>query len=421
MNFLGYGRVDLDILIEELSGGLWVAALVQGRLQGLEIDPPLEEVRWGSIYWAKVARIDKALDAAFVNLDGDNIGILHNADIRIRNDDGSYTKGGDVAIGKILEPGQMIAVQAKEAFLADMDEGEPFAKAGHKSPRVSMNIMLHGRYTIHTPMEQQNRISKRIRAGDLRKNLENMLDSIEGRKGIILRAAAANTQTDILVRETKILSTIWSQLQEFFEGDQSQLIMEGPDAIQRMLADKAGNQIERIELTTMDHYEQAEDWCDIYAPDLMPRIKPVEMEDAFEDLVLFEHYDILGQIESLFQPYAILQGGGSIIMENTAAMIVIDVNRGGDDAPVLEVNKQAAEEIARQIRLRNLGGIIVIDFLKMKTKKDREALQTFLQQHIDKDQCTVQIHGWTSLGLMEITRNRRTLPLLERFESAIEQ
>lgn len=380
----------------------------------------MEEVRWGSIYWAKVARIDKSLDAAFVNLDGDNIGILHNADVMIKQKDGSYKKGGDVEIGKVLEPGQMIAIQAKEAFLASEDEG-PHAKAGGKSPRVSMNIMLYGRYTIHTPMIRENRISKRIRTGAMRKNLEAMLDSLEGKKGSILRAAAANTQTDILVRETKILAAIWHQLQDFFKGKDSQLIMEGPDAIQRMLSDNAADNIERIELTTMDHYQQAEEWCDIYAPDLMPRIQPVEVEDASEDLVLFEHYDIIGQIESLFHPYAILPGGGNIIMEETTAMMVVDVNKAADDAKPLEVNRQAAEEIARQIRLRNLGGIIVIDFMKMKTKKDRDTLQKDLQDHFDKDPCTVQIHGWTSLGLMEITRHRRTTPLLERFENAVEQ
>ena len=92
---------------------MWVAALENGRLEGLEVDPAMEEVRWGSIYWAKVARIDKAMDAVFVNMDGENIGLLHNAAVRIKGKNGKYIKGGKEAIGKYLEPGQMIAVQAK--------------------------------------------------------------------------------------------------------------------------------------------------------------------------------------------------------------------------------------------------------------------------------------------------------------------
>ena len=379
----------------------------------------MEEVRWGSIYWAKVARIDKSLDAAFVNLDGDNIGILHNADVRIKQDDGSYKKGGDIEIGKLLEPGQMIAVQAKEAFLVNPDD-EPFAKAGKKSPRVSMNIVLNGRYTIHMPMDRENRISKRIRTGSMRDNLEAMLASLDDVHGCVLRASAANTQTDVLVRETKILNAVWAQIQDFFKGNKSQLIMEGPNAIQRMLADKAGDNIGRIELTTMDHYEEAEEWCDLYAPDLMPKIIPVEVEDASEDLVLFEHYDIIGQIEALLHPYSMLDGGGNIIIEQTNAMTVIDVNSGTDNRKTASVNLEAAQEVARQIRLRNLGGIIIIDFMKMKTKKERDELKKAIQSYFDQDSCTVQIHGWTSLGLLEVTRQRRTAALLERFENALE-
>lgn len=411
----------LDILIEELDGSVWVAALSNGRLDGLEVDPVAEEVRWGSIYWAKVARIDKALDAAFVNLDGDNIGLLHNADVRIKQKDGSYKKGGDVEIGKLIQPGQMIAVQAKSGYLPLGDPREKKNTTEYqedKNPRVSMNISLPGRYLIHTPLETENRLSRRIRHKDMRARMQGMLDDLKECKGCILRAAATNTQTDVLVREAKILQEIWNQLSAFFEGDNPSLIMLGPDAVQRTLGDHAFDYIERIEITTMDHYQDTEEWCEIYAPDLVTRINPIELPDQNAELGLFSYRDIVGQIEDVFQPYVVMDSGAVLILQETAALMAVDVNRGADKRSNFEINMDAAEEIARQMRLRNLGGVFMVDFLKMKTAEQKKLTAALEEFCMRDDPCTVQISGMTKLGFMEISRHRRTPPLQDRFDNA---
>lgn len=410
----------MDILIEELDGGLWVAALEKKKLQGLEFDPPAEEVRWGSIYWARVARIDKAQDAAFVNLDGDNIGILYNANVLIPQKDGTFRRGGEKEIGKILQPGQMIAVQAKGGYLPKGPD-EPYAKADGKAPRVSMNIVLPGRYLIYAPMESENRVSQRIRDKTMRKQMQSMLDSLGDCKGCILRAAGADTQTDILMRESKILHAAWEQIQQFFAGDSPQLIMSGPDAIQRMLSDHAGKRISRIEVTTMDHYQAAEEWCDVYAPDLVTKVKPIEIPQGQNDFGLFEHTGIIGQIEELLVPYAILGGGATLIIQETAALTSIDVNTAADSRGHLAINLDAGKEIARQLRLRNMGGAILIDFLRLKSKEEKDKLYKALEDAFNEDPCTVQIHGWTNTGFMEVTRQRRTPALAERFESLTPQ
>lgn len=403
-----------------MDESLWAAAVENGRMSGLEVDPPDEEVRWGSVYWARVFRIDAALDAAFVDLDGDNKGILNCGDVYIKNTDGTVTRGGNVAIGKLLRPGQMIAVQAKSGYLPSNDDDEsPFSE--DKIPTVSMNIALNGRFLIYTPNAPENRVSQRIRNKKLRADLMAMLESLDEVRGMILRAAAAYTQTDVLIRESRILKSIWEQLQPHFEGDESALIMEGQDALQRILADFAGKHIGRIEVVTMDHYQQVEEWCEIFAPDLVTKITPVEVADPESGLALLEHRDLMGQIEDLFQPYTLLPGGGSIIIEQTAALTAIDVNTGGDKRGRLSVNLEAAEEIARQIRLRNLGGMIVIDFLKMRSKDDEAKLLKTFEDNIMDDPCTVQIHGLSGLGLMEITRARRTPALADRFESIFEE
>lgn len=407
--------MPLDILIEELEESLWVATLNNGRLDGLEVDPAHEEVRWGSIYWAKVKSIDKAMDAVYLDLDGDNTGILLNQDVRVQNADGSFKKGGDEAIGKRFHAGDMIAVQAKTAYVPKR------SRAGYenKIPQMSMDIALPGRYLIFSATMQTNQISRRIRDKKLRQQIKVMMDEMADIQGCILRASAADTQTDILLREGKILKSAWEQLSQHFSGEEPNLIMLGPDAIQRTLSDQANRQINHIEIVTMDHFNSVEDWCTIFAPDLVPKITPVELENAAVDFALFEYRDIVGQIEDLFQSYVLLPSGANLIIQHTAALTTIDINRSGAKDSNLVINIEAAQEIARQIRLRNTGGIIMADFLKMPNKKNEGELIAALEHAVFQDPCTVQLHGMTNLGLMEMTRNRRTLPLSDRTDSPI--
>lgn len=405
----------MDILIDEQDGSLWVTALKNGRLDGLEVEPALEEVRWGSIYWGKVKSINSALDAAFIDLDGYNTGILYNNDTRIKDKNGRIIKGGAQAIGKTFQPGDMIAVQAKSAYIPkDYDD---YASIETKTPQLSMDITLPGRYLIYCPLMEINRVSTRIRDKKMRKQLLKMLDELEDINGCILRVAAANTQTDVLMREGKILHSAWEEMQTYLTGDEPGLIALGPDAIQRTLSDQAAQRIDRIEVVTMEQFEEVEEWCSIFAPDLVTKITPIELKNVYDDLALFYERDIMGQIEDLFQSYVLLETGGNIILQKTAALTAIDINKGADKDSHLNTNIEAAKEIARQIRLRNCGGIILIDFLKSQSKKDEGKLIAALEDAFNDDPCTVQIHGMTKLGLMEITRKRRTPGLKDRLQS----
>ncbi len=405
----------MDILVEELDGGLWVAAIQDGRLEGLEVDPPHEEVRWGSIYWAKVIRIDKAMDAAFVQLTDTREGFLQNKDVRIVEKNGTVQKGGSQSITKYLSPGQMIAVQAKSGFLKK-EEDFDFARED-KTPKVSMDITIPGRFLIYAPMMESNQVSSRIRSKKLRDNLMKMIEAFDPAKGLILRASAEDTQMDILLREARILENTWLRLTPHFEGTNPKLVMEGPDAFVRSIGDQAGQSIDRIEVVTMDRYKQVEGWAEVFGPDLVPKIHAMKVEAPEDDLALFEHHGLLGDIEDLFQTYGLLRSGGSIIIEQTSALLAIDVNRGGDTRSVMDINLEAAREIARQIRLRNIGGIVMIDFLKFTKKADSEKFLKSVEEAFDGDPCTIQFHGMTALGLLELTRKRRTPPLSERLDS----
>lgn len=408
----------MHILIDELNESLWVAATENNKIKDLEIDPFEEEVRSGSVYWARVIRIDKAMDAAFVQLDEDNTGLLNNSDFLSLTDEGELKKDGNTSIAKKVKEGDMLAVQAKSGYLPRIDSTDLTIE--DKSVRVSMNITLPGRYLIYAPSMQENRISKRIRDKKQRKQITKMLNDVEMIKGCILRSAAANTQTDVLIRESEILKHIWEELQQYFHGDMPFQVMDGPDAIRRMLSDQAAYQVDRIDVSTMEHYKEVEEWCEIYAPDLVTKIHPAELPQPDADLALFDFHDLLDQIDMLFEPYVILNGGGNVIIQETAALTAIDINRGGDSRGNLAVNLDALNEIGRQIRLRNLGGIIVIDFLKLNKKIERETLLAAFDGIIAEDPCTVQLHGLTNLGLVELTRQRRTPPLQERLDLALD-
>lgn len=244
-----------------------------------------------------------------------------------------------------------------------------------------------------------------------------MLDEMTGCKGCILRASALNTQSDILKSESDQLNNIWDRIEEEARGSEKpRRLWTGPNAVQRLLCDMANENIERINVVTMDHLQDVQDWCERHAPDLVTKIQPVEIPMAQSDLGLYEYLDVIGQIEALFHPYCILGGGGNIIIQEAVALTSIDVNRGSDKSSNLSMNIEAAREIARQIRLRNIGGIIICDFLKMKSDKDRKALKKELLKLFENDPCTVQFHGYTPLGLVEMTRQRRAPALQNRIE-----
>lgn len=399
----------MDILIEDLEGSLWsVAVDKKNTIQNLEIDPYIEIIRWGSTYMAKITRIDASANAAYVDLGFGFDGRLNLKDVRING----KPPAKDKKIGQVLTSGQMVMVQIKTPHnptgYADIDEVEPV-----KASRVSMDIALQGRYLIYTPFASENRVSKRIEDKTLRKELKEMLKSVDDINGCILRASAAHCQTEILVNEGRILKAIWDSLLDFDGEDEPALLMLGPNAVQRTLADLSAKQIDSISAATMEIFQDTEEWCDLFAPDLMTKIEPRGVDNTRSGMGLFEIHDLIGQFEGLLKPYVILPSGGAIIIEQTAAMTVIDVNSGSDKNP-LNTNLEAANEIARQLKIRNIGGIIMADFINMKTKSQNKKVLDGLDKAFVKDPCTAQCHGVTQLGVYEISRQRRTPTLEEK-------
>ncbi len=399
----------LDIIIDERHGAVWAAAVDQKRrLFAIECDTPGEEIRWGSIFLGKIETIDKKLDACWVNLGNGLMGLMPRKEFPDPNKD---PQGGD-----------LLMVQAKTGVTQSQTPPDELdlmrkVKVEPKVTRLSSDITLPGRYLIFSVKEKDNRLSRRIKDHKVRRQMLHMIDDIKpDLHGCILRSSAQSIQTDILKREGLMLQAQWQVLEEKKSGESApQLLMLGPNAIDRILSDMACCTVENIEVAIMDHLEKAENWCQKFAPDLMTKIDPVQIKNAAEDFALYNHYDLEEQIEDLLQPYVLLPDGGNLILQETAALLAVDVNRGGDHTNSnLELNRSAAKEIGRQLRLRNLGGIVVVDFLKTKGKADEGMIIAAIEESVGADACTVQIHGLTALGLMELTRQRRLPTLRDR-------
>jgi len=398
----------LDIVVEDLQGSLWVAAIDKNRIASLEIDPYYEIVRWGSVYWAKVMRIDKTMNAAFVDLGHGLTGMLPASEIP------GLKK--DTPIGKKLRTGSYIMVQVKTARQPeDNENGVDDRPDNLKASKVSMDIALQGRFLIYTPLSPGNRISRRIRDPQTRKQLIAMSKAIKVVNGCILRASAANTQTEQLIREAKIQRAVWDSLQTFTGDDEPSLLMLGPDALQRVLADFATSRIGTIQIADDERGEEANNWCDLYAPELMQKLESRQITGTRNGMGLMEAHDLLGQIEGLVKPYALMNNNGTILIQETALGTMIDVNVMAGQS-LATANHDAAIEIARQIRLRNLGGVILIDFAGPKDPASMRRLTAQLQKAFDLDSCTVELHGVTKTGLFEVTRHRRTPSLMDRIE-----
>lgn len=403
----------MEILIDTINDSVCAAALGKDHsLQALELDPEFEHIRHGTIYVGRVNRIDATENTAYVDLGNNLQGYLNAKDAR------HLGKKSDKSLSQWLNSGDLIIAQAQDGFI------DPIASASdgyeEKNVRLTMDITLNGRFMLFAPYRQDNTISSRIKDKALRQKLDEMLTS-EKMHGVILRAATALIQNDMILREYALLNQVWKAvLNNLPVENAARPLLAGPDAIMRMLSNQTMNTIDRIEICGEALYEHTNHWCVQFAPDLVSKLELSSIdEDTHESERLLEQRGVLTPIEDLYRPYAVLKNGASIIIEETSALTAVDVNRGGASGNRLNINLDCAKEIMRQIRLRNLSGILMIDFLKMKNDTERKALTKAVKELALDDPYTVQVHGLTKLGLMEISRARRTPPLSERLASVI--
>ncbi|WP_158045034.1 ribonuclease E/G [Skermanella pratensis] len=376
----------IEILIDR-SGPLLRAAVVEdGRLTDLHIDTTDRQSRLGEVVLGRVDRIVTALNGAFVDIGG-AAGLLNNADLRTA----APASRKAARAGTALRAGQPVLVQVK---------AEP---GGGKGPSLTMDVTLPGRFLVMTPFKPGISISRRLAQGDARGRLSQMISEITGGLGggWIVRGSALGVEPGTLAAEAESLAVAWRGIERQTTATPPVTLRPGPTATVRAVIENGGRPIAGI--TVAD--PSLRDELAACAPDLAPLIR-------IESGALFDRYDLEGEFLRLTEREVPLPGGGSLVIDRTEALTVIDVN-GGERPNALATNLDAVTEIARQLRLRNVGGIVIVDFINMASRADAERVLDGLTRATADDPAGVNVYGMSKLGLVELTRSRRGPPLAD--------
>jgi len=382
-----------EILINVTPQETRVAVVENGVLQEVHIERALSRGIVGNIYLGKIVRILPGMQAAFVDIGLDRTAFLHASDVR--ND---RPQGESVPIDQLLHDGEEIMVQVIK---------DPM---GTKGARLTTQITLAARYLVYLPHSSRIGISQKIENDEVRERMRASIRAVVGEEegGFILRtmaesAADAELQTDVIY-----LKRIWQDIQEKQQAvGEDRLIHEDLPLAIRALRDIAREDTEKIRIDSRETFQKAEEFVGKYVPEIRQTLEYYPGERPILDL-----YSVEDEIQRALLRKVPLKSGGYLIIDQTEAMTTIDVNTGAYvgkknlEETLLKTNLEATQAIARQLRLRNLGGIIIIDFIDMVEDDHRRLLMRSLEKALIRDRSKVQITDMSQLGLVELTRKR---------------
>ncbi|MDU8925384.1 ribonuclease E [Pasteurellaceae bacterium LIM206] len=374
-------------------------ALVDGqRLFDLDIESPGHEQKKANIYKGKITRVEPSLEAAFVDYGAERHGFLPLKEIAREYFPADYVFQGRPNIKDIIKEGQEVIVQVNKE------------ERGNKGAALTTFVSLAGSYLVIMPNNPRaGGISRRIE-GDERLELKDALSSLEVPEGVglIVRTAGVGKSSEELQWDLKVLLHHWEAIKQASESRPAPfLIHQESDVIVRAIRDYLRRDIGEILIDSPKVFEKAKAHIKLVRPDFINRIKLYQGE-----VPLFSHYQIESQIESAFQREVRLPSGGSIVIDVTEALTAIDINsarstRGGDiEETALNTNLEAADEIARQLRLRDLGGLIVIDFIDMTPVRHQREVENRMRDAVRQDRARIQISRISRFGLLEMSRQR---------------
>ena len=384
-------------------------AVLEGRaLIEHYVSRPADEVTQihGNIYLGRVQNVLPGMEAAFVDIGTPKNAVLYRGDTRYDPEDIDQ-KGGDLRIEQILKARQTILCQVTKNPI------------GAKGARLTQEISLPGRFVVLVPNSNTYGISKRLPDSE-RKRLRSVLDEVKPKgHGLIVRTAAEGISAEELQHDVARLAEQWSQIEALAAKSQAPaLLYRDPDLSIRIIREEFNQDYRQVVIDDETVYEQVRDYVRSISPALVER---VELYDpaAHGGLPLFETNHVHEQLHKAIDRKVWLPSGGSLIIERTEALTVIDVNTGKNvgtsslEETVFRNNLEAAEEVARQLRLRDIGGIIVIDFIDMEVKANREKVISTFREALSRDKTRTQVFDISELGLVEMTRKRIGEGLLE--------
>lgn len=386
----------LELYVDDIEGRLTAAVMEKGRLNDLYIDGGDMTGTWASIYLGKVTKIDNKLDAAIVDLGNGLSGFLPAKHVHFQDADASEARSG---IGQLLKPGQMVMVQIKsEARKGSRHEQQ-------KMPRLTTKIYIIGQFCVYCPIASRVTMSRRL----TNESIIAFTAKLKNKGGWIIQQNADNAAEADILQETSLLEKEWDIICAARDAsrDQPRMLRAGPNALYRALADYGARNFDHIHVADRQVFDMMAQWCAKHDPALATskRLRLFKPEKLGQRL--FDIHDLYGDLEALEDSLIPLPGGGGIIIEQTHAMVVIDVNQGSTGS-IVEANVQAAAEVARQLRLRNLSGAIVVDFINMGQRSERARVLEALERAFETDSSGPIVHGFTRIGIVEITRKRRS-------------
>ena len=374
----------------------------------------------GNIYLGRVQNVLPGMEAAFIDIGTPKNAVLYKGDVRYDPDDiiaggdkgdgGGSSKNSNLRIEQMLKGGQTILCQVTKNPI------------GTKGARLTQEVSLPGRFVVLIPNSDTYGISKRL-PDDERKRLRRILDEVRpAGNGLIVRTAAEGATADELRRDVARLQGQWEQIDALAKKSRSPaLLYREPGMAVRVIREEFNKNYRGVVIDDPNLHKEVRDYVASISPELADRVE--YYDPAVEPLPLFERFHVHEQLHKALDRKVWLPSGGSLIIERTEALTVIDVNTGRNvgksslEETVFRNNLEAAEEIARQLRLRDIGGIIVIDFIDMEIRKNRDEVQRTFRDALSRDKTRVQVFDISELGLVEMTRKRVSEGLVESFSS----
>lgn len=404
------GRKKKEILINIEPLETRVVVLDEGRLDNFHIERPEENRLVGSIFKGKIQNLEDGLQAAFVDIGMQKNAFIHYWDMipedaaRLEEQEGNRNSArrrrkfspGEMA--KKFPVGSEIVVQVTKDAI------------GTKGPRVTANLSVPGRYLVMMPGTGLKGISKKIGDAKERARLKKILARlpIPDTIGIIVRTAGSGTRKTSFARDARTLIEIWKEIDSGIKEKPAPCILyQEPHLAERVVRDYLTEDIDRVFVDNRETYEMIRKMITKYSRRSRNWVQLYGGEEP-----MFDYFDVEKQIESVFRRKVWMKSGAYLIFDETEALVAVDVNtgrhKGGKSAEesILAVNIEAAEEVARQMRLRNVGGLVVIDFIDMKSKRDQNAVYKTLKDALREDRARTNVLPISQLGLLEMTRQR---------------
>lgn len=385
-------NVGKEIVVNAQGLETRVAILENRRLVEILFEREFSQQIVGNIYLGQVENVLPGMQSAFVD-----VGLEKNVFVHVKDLFPLSNKEQKKRIEELLEPGQELLIQITKESL------------GSKGPRGTCKLNLPGRYVVLLNYVNHVGVSRRIEDKEERKRLRQLAqDIVPADKGIIVRTVAAYKSNQEIKHDLNFLLKIWDDIHEGANNSKAPaLIHQDLNLIKQIVRDNFTDRIDKFILDTKEDYYQVEELVDYISPRLKSRIyyynhpKPI-----------FDHYDIEEEIEKLLERKVWLNCGGYITIDTTEALTAVDVNTGkyvGKDnlqQTIVKTNIEAAREISKQLRLRDIGGIIIIDFIDMKSSQDQDKVLQVLKNKLAQDKTKTNILGLTKLGLVEMTRKK---------------